>query len=120
MGHLGAAAAILALLASAGFLIWVGEKSGNPYQRLGRVVGAAALALSSLLVVGALYSCIEMRMGKAHMRDGMMMREMLPPRIGVWPDKARDGRHRVYKGQGAGMGLQRGPRGENGDAGPSE
>ena len=61
MGHVGAAFAIATLVLSAAFLVWVGEKSGNPYQKMGKVFGAIALALSSLLVVGALYTCVETR-----------------------------------------------------------
>lgn len=112
MGHGGAAAAVLALLFSAGFLVWVGDKAGNPYQKLGKIVGAVALALSALLVVGAIYTCIMMRLGNAPMGGCPMMRGMGMPRMGMWKEMPPE--HRMmHKGQGMEpAGEHRGHEGE--------
>jgi len=106
MGHAGAALAVAALVLSAAFLVWVGDKAGNPYQKVGKVFGAIALAVSSLLVVGALYSCIEMRISGAG-RACPMIQGMMPgpgmemPGMGEGPG-ARKWRHH-QPGMGRGM-----------------
>lgn len=106
MGHAGAAFAVAALVLSAAFLVWVGDKAGNPYQKMGKVFGAIALAVSSLLVVGALFSCIEMRVSGTG-KSCPMMQGMMPgygmgmPGMGYGPG-ARKWRHH-QPGMGRGM-----------------
>lgn len=57
-GHGGAALALFAFLASAGFLVWVGEKPANPHRRIATLSGLIAFVISALLVIGSIYTCV--------------------------------------------------------------
>lgn len=105
-GHVSAVAGIIALLASAGFLMWAGEKGGNPYQKVGKAVGWIGIILSALLVVGSIYACIEGRLSGGCMKDCPMMQMMSEGR-GMGPGM---GMHRGM-GKGRGMGPGMGQRG---------
>ena len=85
-GHGGFAFAILILLASTVFLIWVSEKTGNPFCRLGKIIGYVTVALSAIMLLVKIstiilsysgYGCPmmnKMKMGRGMRGMGMQMR----------------------------------------------
>lgn len=97
MGHSGAAQAIIALVVSTAFLVWLGTKEGSPNQKFGKFVGWIAVILSALLVIGSVVMCAKMcssgmcqRMGgqsmMQKMHQGMGMPQM-PPAAMPMPEK---------------------------------
>ena len=71
--HIAAALLIMSLVLSAAFLVWVGEKKGNPHQRAGTIIAIVAIVLSSLFIVGRAYRCISMYSGKSYDRPMVKM-----------------------------------------------
>ena len=55
--------ALVILILSTAFLIWVGGKAGNPYEKLGRFVGWVAVILSALMLIFSAVMCIGTRLG---------------------------------------------------------
>jgi hypothetical protein len=70
--HSAAALLIMSLVLSAAFLVWVGEKKGNPNQRAGTIIAIVAIVLSSLFIAGRVYRCISMYSGRSCDRSMMM------------------------------------------------
>jgi hypothetical protein len=109
-GHGMAIASIGALLLSTAFLIWVAEKTGNTYQKLGKIVGAVALALSSLLVIASVGTCVYRAVSDRDAGKGCPMMQMMEegrgmgmPGMEMGPGMGRGpGMHRGMMGQGMG------------------
>jgi len=103
-GHGWAIGAIVALVVSTAFLVWLGGKEGNPYQKFGKVIAWIAIGLSSLLVLASVIMCISSIAGHAWppcMKGGMMQE--------MWehgPMQSEPGRH--HPGMGPGMGMHEG------------
>lgn len=110
-GHGSAAAGIFALLASTAFLMWAGGKRGQPYQKLGKAVGIAAVILSALLVVGALFTCLATKFpgfARSCPMMGTMMKEAGPGAEGGMGMGTGGGMGREMGrgGMGHGMGMR--------------
>lgn len=58
-GHTGAAVAVMALVVSTAFLIWVAQKTENPYHKFGQVIAWIAVVISALLIIAQMYTCID-------------------------------------------------------------
>lgn len=80
MGHTVAIHAIVALVIATAFLVWVGGKVGNPYQKFGKVIAWIAVILSALIVLGSIVMCITTctKGGWPCMRGGMMEKGEMP------------------------------------------
>lgn len=88
-GHVGPAIGIITLVVSTAFLVWVGEKTANPFQKFGKVIAWIAVVISCLIVLAQSYTCAYRcykgdycwREGKGmHMMGpGMKMGPMMPP-----------------------------------------
>lgn len=104
-GHGSAVAGIFALLASTGFLVWVGEKTGSSYQKLAKAIGWIALVLSGLLVVGSLYTCASTKLFGTSPMKGCPMMQMMEE--GMGPDMGME--RGMERGMGPGMRKGRGP-----------
>ncbi len=87
MGHGPAIHAIVALVIATAFLVWVAGKEGNPYQKLGKVVGWIAFILSVLIVLGSVAMCINMcaKGGWPCMRGQMMQKMMEEGKMPMGP-----------------------------------
>ena len=112
-GHTSAIASVGLLLVSTAFLIWVEGKAGNTYQKLGKIVGAVALALSVLLVIGSIVLCVQRAVGCDDEKKGCPMMQMMEqekgmPGMGMMPGMGKGpGMHRrgmMGEGMGRGMG----------------
>lgn len=123
-GHGSAAASIFALLASAGFLVWVGGKAGNAYQKMAKGIGWIALLLSGLIAIGSLANCVMANLGLGSFGKGCI-HQMMGRDPGMEMGRGMGGPgmgfHRGMMGPGRGMGMPppgpgEGPRGE----GPAE
>ena len=57
-GHGWALGAIVALVISTAFLVWLGGKEGSPYQKFGKFIAWVAVILTGLMVIGSLIMCI--------------------------------------------------------------
>lgn len=92
MGHSGAAQAIIALVISTAFLVWLGGKAANPNQRIGKLVAWVAIVLSALLVIGSIVMCAKMcSSGMCERKGGMGMMQ------------------KMHQGMGMGMGMPQMP-----------
>ena len=100
-GHAGAAVAIISLLLSTAFLVWVAEKSGNCYQKLGKAVGMIAFVLSALLIVGSLYACLDAQFGCRSKRGCPMLQGMGMGAGAAMMMQQRDGDHHGKGDKGA-------------------
>lgn len=78
MGHSWGVQAIIALVLSTAFLVWLGGKEGNPNQKFGKVIAWIAIILSSLMVLSSVTMCVSnmSNCGMRCMRGGGMMRGM--------------------------------------------
>lgn len=74
MGHGSAVQAIVALVLSTAFLVWLGGKAGTPFQKFGVVIAWIAIVLSALLVICSAVTCVKhcSKYGTPCMRGGMM------------------------------------------------
>lgn len=97
-GHAGSALAVVALVISTAFLIWVYEKAGNPAQKFGKVIAWIAIAISALLVLGQAVKCASWY-GSGRFCDRLTGKEM-----------RRERGHHMRKGGGMGMGRMRLPQ----------
>lgn len=79
-GHTMAIHAIVALVIATAFLVWLGGKEGNPYQKFGKVIAWIAVVLSGLIVLGSVVMCINAvsRGGLPYMRGQMMEKGDMP------------------------------------------
>ena len=75
MGHGWALHAIIGLVISTAFLVWVGGKGDAPYAKFGKVIAWIAVVLTGLMVIGSIYTCATQcgKYGMPCMRGGMMM-----------------------------------------------
>lgn len=78
MGHVMALHAIVGLVISTAFLVWLGGKQGVPGVTFGKLVAWIAIILTGLMVIGSVVMCVSMvaRGGMPCMR-GAMMQEMM-------------------------------------------
>ena len=82
MGH--PALGIISLVVAGAFLIWVYEKSGNPAQKIGKLIGWFGVIVATLLLIGQMAMCVKM------CRTGQCMRMMhgegmMPPMMHEMP-----------------------------------
>lgn len=77
-GHSGVAVAIIALVVSTAFLVWVSEKQDSPHQKFGKFIAWASIVISAIIIIGSAVMCFRMcSSGMCPMmggRAGMMMR----------------------------------------------
>ena len=99
-GHIGAVASIGLLLVSTAFLMWVDGKAGNTYQKLGKIVGAVALALSALLVIGSVATCIYRIASGPDVPRGCPMMQMMEEGRGMGPGPGMHRRGMMGQGMG--------------------
>ena len=91
-GHMWAVGAIVALVLSTAFLVWLDGKEGSPHQKFGKIIAWIAIVFSALMILGSIVMCIGAVAG------------------GHWPPCMRGGMMQPMQGQGPmqfGPGLQR-------------
>ena len=80
MGHGMALHAIIALVVSTAFLVWLGGKEGAPFVKFGKVIAWIAVVLTGLMVIGSVVMCAT-HCGRGGWRNcgmrGEMMEEMM-------------------------------------------
>jgi hypothetical protein len=78
-GHAGAAAAVMALVVSTAFLVWVAQKTDNPYRRFGQIIAWIAIVISALLILGQIFMCIDSCRTYGFMRGHRWEHKMMGP-----------------------------------------
>ena len=81
MGHGWAVHAIVALVISTAFLVWLGGKEGVAFVKFGKVIAWIAIVLTGLMVIGSIYTCATQckKSGWPCMRGGMMEKGPMGP-----------------------------------------
>lgn len=77
-GHTGAAVAVMALVFSTAFLVWVAQKTDNPYRKFGQVIGWIAVVISALLIIAQMYTCVDSYRYE-HRRGARLEHKMMGP-----------------------------------------
>ncbi len=77
-GHAGASIAIMALVVSTAFLVWVAQKIDNPYRKFGQVIAWIAIVISALLVLCQIFMCFNTCRTYGFMRGGKWEYKMMP------------------------------------------
>lgn len=78
-GHTGAVAAVMALVVSTAFLIWVAQKTDNPYHKFGKVIAWIAIVISALLIICQIFMCINTCRTYGCMRGSKWEHKMMGP-----------------------------------------
>lgn len=67
--------AIIGLVISTAFLVWLGGKGDAPFAKFGKVIAWIAIVLTGLMVIGSVLTCAThcKKAGWPCMRGGMMM-----------------------------------------------
>ncbi|MFA4874228.1 MAG: hypothetical protein WC956_00500 [bacterium] len=92
----GAVPAIGALVISTALLIWIGEKAGNPFAKLGKLVGWVCVVLSALILIWSIVMCVG-----SHMKMGCPMTGPAGPGMQMMRP--------MHMGPGEGMGRMQMP-----------
>lgn len=73
--HGWAVQAIVGLIISTAFLVWLGGKQGVPFVGFGKVIAWIAIVLTGLMVISSVFTCAThcKSYGWPCMRGGMMM-----------------------------------------------